>query len=82
MEAISQIERNMEDLSILNDHIRNPLQVILAVAENGDPAYYDTMASQVKEIDGIVRRLDQRCLESEKIRDYLRKHYQFKTKSE
>ena len=82
MEAISQIERNMEDLSILNDHIRNPLQVILAVAENGDPVYYDTMASQVKEIDGIVRRLDQRCLESEKIRDYLRKHYQFKTKSE
>ncbi len=80
--AISQIERNMEDLSIINDHIRNPLQVILGVAENGDAAYYDTMAAQVMEIDGIVRRLDQRCLESKKIRDFLRKHYQFKMKSE
>lgn len=82
MEAISQIERNMEELSILNDHIRNPLQVILGMAENGDGAYYDTMAAQVEEIDGIVRRLDQRCLESEKIRDFLRKHYHFKMKSE
>ncbi|WFN34035.1 PAS domain S-box protein [Methanogenium sp. S4BF] len=82
LEAISQIERNMEDLSILNDHIRNPLQVILGMAENGDAAYYDTMAAQVEEIDGIVRRLDQRCLESEKIRDFLRKHYHFKMKSE
>lgn len=82
VEAISQIERNMEDLSILNDHIRNPLQVILGTAENGDAAYYDVMAGQVEEIDGIVRRLDQRCLESNKIRDFLGKHYQFKMKSE
>ncbi len=80
MEAISQVERNMEELSILNDHIRNPLQVILGTAENGDAAYYSTMASQVQEIDSIVHRLDQRCLESEKIRDFLRKHYHIERK--
>jgi len=79
-EAISQVERNMEELSILNDHIRNPLQIILGTAENGDAAYYNTMSSQVQEIDDIVRRLDQRCLESEKIRDFLRKNYQFEIK--
>ena len=70
----------MEDLSILNDHIRNPLQIILGTAENGDAAYYNTMSSQVQEIDDIVRRLDQRCLESEKVRDFLRKNYQFEMK--
>ncbi|MDE4908343.1 PAS domain S-box protein [Methanogenium marinum] len=80
VEALSQIERNMEDLSILNDHIRNPLQVILGLAENGDEAHCDIMAAQVQEIDSIVRRLDQRCLESEKIRDFLRKHYHFESK--
>jgi len=80
VEAISQVERNMEELSILNDHIRNPLQIILGTAENGDAAYYNTMSSQVQEIDDIVRRLDQRCLESEKIRDFLRKNYQFEIK--
>ncbi|WP_165074768.1 PAS domain S-box protein [Methanogenium sp. MK-MG] len=79
-EALSQIERNMEELSILNDHIRNPLQVILGLAGNGDAAYYDTMAAQVEEIDSIVCRLDQRCLESEKIRHFLRKHYHFDMK--
>ena len=80
VEALSQIERNMEDLSILNDHIRNPLQVILGLAENGDEEHCAIMAAQVQEIDSIVRRLDQRCLESEKIRDFLRKHYHFEKK--
>lgn len=82
VEALSQIERNMEDLSILNDHIRNPLQVILGLAEEGDEAHCDIMAAQVQEIDSIVRRLDQRCLESEKIRDFLQKHYQFQIKKD
>lgn len=80
VEALSQIERNMEELSILNDHIRNPLQIILGLAEDGEEAHYDAMAEQVREIDGIVRRLDQRCLESEKIREYLQKHYHFDMK--
>ena len=77
VEALSQIERNMEELSILNDHIRNPLQVILGLAEGGDENYFDTMSAQVNEIDDIIRRLDQRCLESGKIRDFLQKHYHF-----
>lgn len=81
VEALSQIERNMEELSILNDHIRNPLQVILGLAEIGEERYYEAMSEQVNEIDGIVRRLDQRCLESEKIRDFLQKHYHFNIKS-
>jgi hypothetical protein len=77
VEALSQIERNMEELSILNDHIRNPLQVILGLSEMGDEKYFDAMSEQVSEIDDIIRRLDQRCLESEKIRDFLQKHYHF-----
>lgn len=80
VEALSQIERNMEELSILNDHIRNPLQVILGLAEIGEDTHYEAMSAQVQEIDSIVRRLDQRCLESEKIRDFLQKHYHFDMK--
>lgn len=73
-EAFIQIEKNMEELATLNDHIRNPLQVILGLAELEGKPFSDDIIRQVCEIDTIINRLDRGYLESEKIRDFLRKH--------
>ena len=73
--AFSQIERNMEQFAILNDEIRNPLQAIVGLAEleGGDLA--EKIFAQAKEIDGIIKKLDLGYMESQKIREFLRKHY-------
>lgn len=75
IEAFEQIERNMEHFAILNDHIRNPLQGILGICELDEIEHLDLIQKQVEEIDAIIRRLDMGYLESEKIREFLRKHY-------
>lgn len=74
-EAFRQIERNMEQFAILNDHIRNPLQVILGLAALYDEEVGDRIATEVRRIDALVNNLDQGWLQSEKIRAVLRRHY-------
>jgi PAS domain S-box-containing protein len=74
-EAFEQIEKNMEQLAILNDHIRNPLQGILGICELEGMENLSLIRSQVEEIDRLIRRLDIGYIESEKVRDFLRKHY-------
>jgi PAS domain S-box-containing protein len=74
-QAFEQIENNLEQFAILNDHIRNPLQAIVGLAdlEGGDLA--EKIFTHAMEIDAIIKRLDIGWLESEKIRQFLRKHY-------
>lgn len=74
-EAFFQIEKNMEQFAILNDHVRNPLQVIVGLADlyGGDMGL--KIISQAREINEIVTRLDVGWIESEKVRDMLSKHY-------
>ncbi|HDQ08314.1 MAG TPA: PAS domain S-box protein [Methanoculleus sp.] len=74
LEALEQIEKNIEQLSIINDHIRNPLQVIVGYAVLDDWEHTEKVLGQAEEIDRIINRLDQRCLESSKIREYLIRH--------
>lgn len=76
-EALRQIEENLVSLAILNDHIRNPLTIIAAKADLQEEVVRETILSQVDEIDEIIRKLDQRWLESAKIRDFLIRHYDF-----
>jgi hypothetical protein len=73
--AFEQIERNVVQLSILNDHIRNPLAVIVALASMEGGPVMDRILVQAKEIDRIITELDMGWLESEKIREFMRKHY-------
>lgn len=77
-ETLHQIEENLLSLAILNDHIRNPLTVIAATADLQEGEAREKILSQVDLIDEIVKKLDQRWLESAKIRDFLVKHYDFK----
>ncbi|MDD4126635.1 MAG: PAS domain S-box protein [Methanomicrobium sp.] len=76
-QSLQQIEKNFEQLAILNDEIRNPLQAIMGYVMLEEFKYTNQVVEQAGVIDKLVNRLDQRWLESEKIRDFLRKHYQF-----
>jgi PAS domain S-box-containing protein len=77
-EAFHQIERNMEQFAILNDHIRNPLQAIIGIAELEGGGIAEKMYTHTKEIDTIINKLDVGYMESQKIRDFLNKHYGLK----
>ena len=72
---ISQIERNITELAILNDGIRNPLTIINTVMEISDCECRESVEKEVKKIDSMVTQLDNRWLESEKIFSYLQRHY-------
>uniref|UniRef100_UPI0034E1AD58 PAS domain-containing protein n=1 Tax=Methanothrix sp. TaxID=90426 RepID=UPI0034E1AD58 len=73
--ALEQIERNIVQLSILNDHIRNPLAVIVALAAMEGGPVMEKILAQAGEINRIITELDMGWLESEKIREFLRKHF-------
>ena len=74
-EAFVQIEKNMEQFAILNDHIRNPLQAIVGLTDLQGGAMADQIFDCALEIDDIIKRLDISWLESQKISEFLRKHY-------
>ena len=73
--ALSQIEKNLEQLATLNDQIRNPLSIIVMLAEQSGNPENRKIIDQAMEIDRIVRKLDRGWAESEKVREFLRKHY-------
>jgi PAS domain S-box-containing protein len=73
--AVRQITKNMEHFAILNDEIRNPLQIILALASLKEEEVNEKIVRQLQHIDGIINRLDKGYLESQKIRDFLKKHH-------
>jgi len=80
-EAFQQIEHNMEQFVILNDQIRNTLQAImLDTYNNPDVEVKMRISNQVQIIEKILDTLDERYLESEKVRKFLRKHYGFDKK--
>ncbi|MDO9538509.1 MAG: PAS domain S-box protein [Methanocalculus sp.] len=74
-EAFAQIEDNIYQFSILNDQIRNPISVIMGIADLGGGEEMERIIEQVKVIDEIISRLDQGVLESESIRSFMRKRY-------
>ncbi|MDN7023811.1 PAS domain S-box protein [Methanoculleus sp. FWC-SCC1] len=71
-EAFDRIERNMEQFAILGDHVRHPLQVLLARADlMDDPETAEKIREQVRRINGYIKDLDQGWIESRKIREFL-----------
>ncbi len=80
--ALAQIQENLAYLAILNDEIRNPLTTIITVADAVDDQKVVTLINeQVKRIDEMVNQLDTRWIESEKVLNAIRKHYQVHTGS-
>ena len=72
--AFHQIQKNIEQFSILNDEIRNPLAIILALISDSNFPRKDIIEQEIKKIDGIVNKLDKGYVESEKVNNFLRKH--------
>jgi len=73
--AYEQIEKNIEQFAILGDHIRNPMQVIVGLADIEGGPFSEQIRCQAKEIDRTVSQLDRGWIESEKIREFIRKYY-------
>ncbi|PWR72959.1 PAS domain S-box protein [Methanospirillum stamsii] len=74
--ALEQIQNNLAILAILNDEIRNPLAIIMATASMlDDTDTADIIDNEVHRIDQLVTQLDQRWLQSEKVLNMIRKHY-------
>ena len=76
-ENLEQIEKNLEQLAILNDEIRNPLALIVGLVDLQEGEYRDQILEQADVIDKLINRLDQRWLESSKIHEFLRTHMEF-----
>jgi PAS domain S-box-containing protein len=74
-EAYEQIEKNIEQFAILGDHIRNPLAVIVGLADLTEGEGSGKILDQAKIIDGIIDQLDRGWIESEKVREFLRRYY-------
>ncbi|MFA7198989.1 MAG: PAS domain S-box protein [Methanoculleus sp.] len=73
--AFARIEQNMEQFAILGDHVRHPLQVILARADlMADEETAEKIREQVQRINGYVKQLDEGWIESRKIREFLRRN--------
>lgn len=75
--GIIQIEKNMEQFQILNDKIRNPLAIIMSIASMNEGKESEMIIEQVKLIDDLVTQLDHGWVESEKVRSFFIKHYQY-----
>lgn len=73
--ALSQIQKNLAELAMINDGVRNPLSIILGYAEIYCSEGFENINTQVQRIDGMIHQLDQRWDESEKILRYLKKHH-------
>jgi PAS domain S-box-containing protein len=75
-EALTQINRNLIQLAILNDSIRNPLQQIVGYVDlEGSHSLMTKVLESARDIDAIIGRLDTWWLESQKISEFLRRHY-------
>ncbi len=74
-QLIRQIQRNMAELMILNDGIRNPLAIIEAALEVKPNNCHEEVFTQISRIDSMVCQLEKRWAESEKIFSYLQKYY-------
>lgn len=73
--ALEQIEKNIEQFAILGDHIRNPLAVIVGLSSLAPTDITERIIMQAREIDRIITQLDMGWIESEKVRDFIKKYY-------
>jgi len=74
-QALEQIEKNIEQFAILGDHIRNPLAVIVGLSSLAPGDVSDKIILQAREIDRIVTQLDMGWIESEKVREFIKRYY-------
>ncbi len=75
MQAITQIEENLGQLAAINDQIRNPLAVISSLCEMNENEYGKEIQDQILRINNLVDEIDRGFVDTEKVRQYLHRHY-------
>jgi PAS domain S-box-containing protein len=75
--TLAQIEKNLSQMAILNDQIRNPLTVIVGIADLLDSDKGKKIVDQAMQINSLVTLLDRSWIESEKIHTFLVKYHWF-----
>lgn len=73
--AFEQIDKNIEQFSILVDSIRNPLAVIVALVDLYGEKEKEIIFEHAGSINKIIEHIDQRTLESKEVREFLKKHF-------
>ncbi len=71
-----QIEQHIEQFAILIDGIKSPLAVIDGLARLKGDETSKKINKQVERIEKILKRIDSECLDTEKVRDFLKKHWE------
>lgn len=75
-QAFNQIEENLEKFALLNDQIRNPLSIIVAILDLDDSDLITKIMPYVMEIDELINQLDNGYIVSSKVRTFLKKHHE------
>lgn len=76
--SLTQVESDLEQMALFNDQIRNPLAVIIALLDREQENTVNArIREQVYKINDLVTTLDRQYSSSEKVREFLRKHYDF-----
>lgn len=74
--AFTQIEKNIEQFAILGDHLRNPLTAIIGLCDLlEDRTTAAKIQARAMEIDDLITRIDQGWIDSEKVRNIIKKYY-------
>ncbi len=73
-QSLEQIQRNIEQFGFLIDSIRNPLAVMLGYLELDSLESTEPLIKQLKEVEKILKQIDQEWIISETIREFLRKY--------
>ena len=71
----AQLDQNIEHLACLGDRIRNPLAVIVGLADLQGGEIAEKIVKQAEIIDGVLRELDSGYAASLSAREFLRKHH-------
>jgi hypothetical protein len=74
--AFTQIEKNIEQFAILGDHLRNPLTAIIGLCDLlEDRTIAAKIHARAMEIDELITRIDRGWIDSEKVRNIIKKYY-------
>jgi nitrogen-specific signal transduction histidine kinase len=74
--GLARLELNMEQFQILNDEIRNPLQVIKGYNLLQGGEFEKKIDEQLEIINELIDKLDRAWVQSEKVHTFLLRHYQ------
>jgi|GEM_PF-913928 len=73
--AIFQIDKDLKILADLNDQIRNPLSIMSLLADDIETGKKERLLKEIERINCLVDMLDKGWIVSEKVMEFLRKHY-------